>query len=71
MSGEWPNIPHAEPGADYPLEGCVEPGMIICLESYIGSEESGEGVKLEDQFLNLDDGVEKMSTYKFDERLSV
>lgn len=70
MSGEWPNIPHAEPGVAYPLEGCVEPGMIICLESYIGSEESGEGVKLEDQFLILDDGVEKMSNYRFDERLS-
>lgn len=70
MSGEWPNIPHDEPGVAYPLDGCVEPGMIICLESYIGSEESGQGVKLEDQFLILDDGVETMSTYRFDERLS-
>ena len=70
MSGEWPNIPHDEPGVDYPLDGCVEPGMIICLESYIGSDESGEGVKLEEQFLILDDGVERMSTYRFDERLS-
>ena len=71
MSGEWPNIPHAEPGVDYPLAGRIEPGMIICLESYIGSEASGEGVKLEDQFLILSDGVERMSTYHFDERLSV
>lgn len=70
MSGEWPNIPHAEPGVPYPLDGCVEPGMIICIESYIGSAESGQGVKLEDQFLILDDGVEKMSTYRFDDRLS-
>ena len=70
MSGEWPNIPHDEPGVDYPLDGRVEPGMIICLESYVGSEESGEGVKLEDQFPILDDRVENMSTYPFDERLS-
>lgn len=70
MSGEWPNIPHHESGVDYPLAGCLEPGMIICLESYIGSDKSGEGVKLEDQFLILENGVEKMSTYRFDERLS-
>lgn len=70
MSGEWPNIPHDEPGSAYPLDGCVEPGMVICLESYIGSSESGQGVKLEDQFLILDDGVEPMSTYPFDERLT-
>lgn len=70
MSGEWPNIPHHEPGVEYPLDGCVAPGMIICLESYIGSDKSGEGVKLEDQFLILDDGIEKMSTYRLDERLS-
>ncbi len=70
MSGEWPNIPHDEPGAEYPLDGCVEPGMVICIESYIGSATSGQGVKLEDQFLILDDGVETMSTYHFDDRLS-
>lgn len=70
MSGEWPNIPHAEPGTPYPLAGCVEPGMVICIESYVGSEASGQGVKLEDQFLILDNGVERMSTYHFDERLS-
>ncbi len=70
MAGEWPNIPHHEAGVTYPLLGCVEPGMVICLESYIGSAESGQGVKLEDQFLILDDGVETMSTYPFDERLS-
>lgn len=71
MSGEWPNIPHDEPGVAYPLDGCVEPGMVICLESYIGSEESGQGVKLEDQFLILDDGIETMSTHGFDQRLLV
>mgnify|MGYP000574536168 CR=1 FL=1 len=70
MSGEWPNIPHYEPGSPYPLNGCIEAGMIICLESYVGSSESGQGVKLEDQFLILADGVERMSTYPFDERLS-
>lgn len=70
MSGEWPNIPYEIAGEPYPLEGMIEPGMIICLESYVGWDRSQEGVKLEDQFLILEDRVERMSTYHFDERLS-
>lgn len=69
MSGEWPNIPHLNAEVDYPLGGVIEPGMVICLESYVGWERSAEGVKLEDQFLIHEDRVERMSTYPFDDRL--
>ena len=69
MSGEWPNIPHSIAGTPYPLAGVIEPGMIICLESYIGWDRSAEGVKLEDQFLVHENKVERMSDYPFDERL--
>ncbi len=69
MSGEFPNIPHHQPGCDYPLPGHLEPGMVICLESYVGWDKSNEGVKLEDQFLILEDRVERMSLYHFDDRL--
>jgi Xaa-Pro aminopeptidase len=70
MAGEFPNIPHHVSGQPYPLSGVLEPGMIICIESYIGSAESGQGVKLEDQFLITENSVERMSGYHFDERLS-
>ncbi len=69
MSGECPNIPHHQSGETYPLAGALQPGMIICLESYVGWDRSNEGVKLEDQFLILEDRVERMSSYPFDERL--
>lgn len=69
MSGEFPNIPHRTPGQPYPLSGRIEPGMVICLESYVGWDRSAEGVKLEDQFLITETGVERMSRYQFDERL--
>ena len=69
LAGEFPNIPHAVDGVPYPLPGVVEPGMVICLESYVGSRTAGEGVKLEDQFLVTTDGVERMSTFGFDDRL--
>ncbi len=70
MAGEFPNIPHHDPARAYPLEGAIEPGMIICIESYVGWERTGEGVKLEDQFLIHEAGVERMSRYPFDARLS-
>ncbi|MGQ3214562.1 MAG: M24 family metallopeptidase [Shinella sp.] len=69
MQGEWPNIPHHVRGRPYPLPGVLEPGMIICIESYIGTEASQQGVKLEDQFLIHEDRVERMSNYHFDDRL--
>ena len=69
MSGEFPNIPHHDASVDYPLPGHLEPGMVICLESYIGWDKSNEGVKLEDQFLILENSVERMSLYPFDDRL--
>ena len=70
MSGEFPNIPHAVPDRPYPITSAVEPGMVLCIESYVGSEATGEGVKLEDQLLVTDAGVERMSAdVPFDERL--
>jgi len=70
MSGEFPNIPHIQPDKPYPIEGEIEPGMVICIESYIGSEAAAQGVKLEDQLLVTDNGVERMSAVvPFDERL--
>ncbi|WP_420419851.1 M24 family metallopeptidase [Pacificispira sp.] len=68
MSGEFPNIPHRRNDGPYPLDGHVMPGMVICLESYIGSKKTGQGVKLENQFLVLEDGAESMSTFQFDQR---
>jgi len=70
MSGEHPNIPHIEAGKPYPLAGCVEPGMVLCIESYVGSARSGQGVKLEDQLLVTATGVETLSRYRFDDDLS-
>jgi len=68
LAGGHPNIPRASDGA-YPLGGCFEPGMVICVESYVGDPVTRQGVKLENQFLITDDGTEVMTTYPFDGRL--
>lgn len=70
MSGEFPNIPHRRAGQPYPLPGGPEPGMILCVESYVGSAAAGQGVKLEEQLLVTASGAERLSTSPFDARLS-
>ena len=63
LSGEHPYVPAHDPNVPYPLAGHFEPGMVICVESYIGDPETRQGVKLEDQFLIGEDGVELMSEH--------
>jgi len=69
MCGEWPYVPHAVAGEPFVLDGSFEPGMVICVESYIGHADDGFGVKLEDQYLITGDGAERMSTAPFDAAL--
>ena len=69
MIGELPNLPFHTPGVPYPLDDVFEPGMVFCVESYIGSASSGQGVKLEDQLLITETGVEIMNDYPFEDRL--
>ena len=40
--------------------------MTLCVESFIGSEEGREGVKLEEQVVITENGVERQSTYPFE-----
>ena len=65
LCGEFPYIPHAFDGVPYDFEGAFRPGMVICIESYIGEEAEAAGVKLEDQFLITETGAERMTTYLF------
>jgi Xaa-Pro aminopeptidase len=69
MIGEYPNLPFHVPGEPYPLDDAFEPGMVFCVESYVGSTGTGQGVKLEDQLLITETGVEIMNDYPFEERL--
>jgi Xaa-Pro aminopeptidase len=65
LCGEFPYVPHHFEDQPFRFAGEFEPGMVICVESYIGEDAHREGVKLEDQFLITDTGVERMTTYPF------
>ena len=68
MTGEYPYILHRQDFAQG-YDGVIEPGMTLCVESYIGAEGGGDGVKLEEQVLVTGRGVELLSHFPFDETL--
>ena len=69
MGDEWPCVPWPIDWERDGYDGVLEENMVICVESFIGSEHGGEGVKLEEQVLVTRDGYQLMSTFPFEERL--
>jgi Xaa-Pro aminopeptidase len=69
MTGEYPQLCHRMDFQDAGYDGVIEPGMTICVESYIGEEGGDEGVKLEEHCLVTDRGVEALSRFPFEDRL--
>jgi Xaa-Pro dipeptidase len=69
MTGEYPYLYHRMDFAAAGYDGILEPGMTICVESYIGAAGGKEGVKLEQQCLVTNSGVEILSTFPFEQSL--
>jgi Xaa-Pro aminopeptidase len=68
LCDEWPVIAYGGIGRK-PQDGTLEPGMVVCIESYIGEKHGAEGVKLEQQLLVTENGAESLSTFPFEEDL--
>jgi len=69
LAGGYPNVPRIGEGP-YGLPGEMLPGMVLCIESYIGDPDTRQGVKLEDQYFIHHDRVERLSRYPLDPRLT-
>lgn len=69
MTGEYPYLYHHGDFPDAGYDGVIEPGMTICVESYIGEEGGTEGVKLEQQVLVTETGIELLSRFPFEDAL--
>lgn len=67
MTGEYPYILYRKDFEAGGYDGVVEPGMVLCVESFIGAEDGGEGVKLEQQIEITETGWRLMSRFPFDE----
>jgi Xaa-Pro aminopeptidase len=69
LADEYPTLPHAPDWTDDTPDGVLEPGMVLCVESYIGRLGGHEGVKIEEQVLITDTGNEQLSTYPLEQAL--
>ncbi|MEM7427220.1 MAG: dimethylsulfonioproprionate lyase DddP [Pseudomonadota bacterium] len=66
---EWPAIKYPQDFVERGYPGVLEPGMMLCVEAYIGAVGGEFGIKLEDQVLITETGYENLTFCPFDERL--
>ena len=67
LCDEFPGIYYPEDFNEGVVEGFVlKPGMMLCVEAYIGEVGGHEGVKLEEQVIVTETGAELMSSYPFE-----
>jgi len=69
LCDEYPFVPYREDFEAFGYDGVVEPGMVLCAESYVGEVGGEEGVKLEQQVLITERGPQVLSTYPFEDEL--
>jgi Xaa-Pro aminopeptidase len=68
MCDEYPRVNPRFRGPT-PYDGILQPGMVLCVESYMGEVGERDGVKLEQQVLVTEDGYELLIGYPFDDGL--
>jgi Xaa-Pro aminopeptidase len=69
MTGEYPYLYHSMDFEKSGYDGVLEPGMTLCVESYIGEEGGSEGVKLEQQLVITEKGPELLTSFPFETAL--
>jgi Xaa-Pro aminopeptidase len=67
LADEYPSIKYWPDFAEKGYDGILEPNMTLCVESFIATPDSREGVKLEEQVLITEDGCVKLSSYPLEE----
>ncbi len=70
LCDEYPAVVFKEDFERGGYDGVLVPGMTICVEALVGRQGGREMVKLEEQVLVTATGVEKLSSYPFEEGLS-
>ena len=70
MCDEWPSIKYPIDFDKSGYDGVLEPGMMLCVEAYMGTAVGAEGIKLEEQVLITETGVENLSKAPFDDEMA-
>ena len=66
LCNEYPLILNRDHFADAGYDGQIEPGMVLCVEALAAPPGGLEAVKLEEQILVTDSGIERLSTCSLD-----
>ncbi len=69
LCDEWPSIKYPIDFHERGYGGVLRPGMIMCVEAYMGTVGGADGVKLEDQVLVTETGYENLTYCPFDDLL--
>lgn len=66
LCDEYPSLYYPEDWPQTGYDGVFEPGMAICVESYCGLVGGKAGVKLEQQVLITETGIEDITSYPYE-----
>lgn len=69
MSDEWPRIYYRSDWPTHGYDGEIEARMVLSVESFVGSDRGGPGVKLEQMYLIDECGATPLSTSPFEDSL--
>lgn len=69
LCDEWPFVSYPDAWVEGAWDAVLEPGMTLCVEALVSPEGGDFSIKLEDQVLITDTGVENLTKYPFDPRL--
>jgi len=69
LCDEWPLVQYPIDYVDGAFDAILEPGMVLCVEAYIGEEGGLEGIKLEDQILITETGHKNLTNFPFEKDL--
>lgn len=69
LTDEYPKIAYPQDWDEWGYDGELLANTVLTVESFVGSDRGGPGVKLEDMYLITADGAEALSTYPFEEDL--
>ena len=69
LCDEWPQVEYQQSFQEGAYEYDLQPGMVLCVEAYIGTVGGREGIKLEDQVLITESGHEVLTSYPYEEKL--
>ena len=67
LCDEYPSIKYPEDYAHSGTDGVFEPGMMLSVEAYVGTQGGSCGVKLEEQALVTETGCELVSSYPLED----